>query len=113
MSSLLGQTIQLFFVNKCDYENNLYLDNINITSLTAIGEDELAKVSLYPNPTETSITLQGLDLNAISVYDLSGKLVCSNVNQNSIDVNALTNGLYIFKGITYSGQALIKKFEKK
>lgn len=113
LTSLVGQTIQLYFVNKCDYENNLYLDNINVTSLTGIENVENELFAIYPNPTENVISLNGAELNKITIFDLSGKLMVSNVNQNSIDVSLLSNGLYIFKGEANNGQALIKKFEKK
>lgn len=113
LTSLVGQTIQLYFTNKCDYENNLYLDNINVNSLTGIQDDEFAQYSLYPNPANDKISFEGINLKDIYVFDLSGKLICLNSNQNTIDVSSLQKGLYLFKGVTDMNEVVFRKFEKR
>ena len=50
-----------------------------VTIYDAVGENNLASLSVYPNPAvgETFVTLENAGLNEVSVYDLQGRLVSS------------------------------------
>ncbi len=77
-------------------------------------------MSLYPNPSDGAFTLeipQHLSVNAIDIYDLSGRLVHSAHPQTStgaIEVNAkhLANGSYLVKLHTQDNQQLSLRWLK-
>lgn len=92
------------FRNINDYENNLFLDNINITSSTKVIE-EYTSSTIYPNPVNSHIFISGKGLKII--YNLLGKKVKRSY-ANTIDVSDLSNGMYV---IYYNGKT--EKFIKK
>ncbi len=53
-----AQNAQFRFVNITEYENNLYIDDINLTNSTGISSAALGSmVTLFPNPTNGMVTL--------------------------------------------------------
>jgi len=52
--------------------------------------------SVYPNPTKNTLTIDR-DYTSATVYDLFGKLVLATDYQKTIDVTALSNGIYFIK----------------
>jgi hypothetical protein len=53
-----AQNAQFRFININDYENNLYIDDINITNTTGISSADLGGMfTLFPNPTNGLVTL--------------------------------------------------------
>lgn len=96
------------FRNIADFENNLYLDDINIQSTTTSGIQEVnaTEVNLYPNPAENSIML---DLSRVSetalnvrIMDLTGRVL---VNENGLNggyqyeynLSTLSSGSYLLE----------------
>lgn len=96
------------FRNIADFENNLYLDDINIQNATTSGIQDVnaAQVNLYPNPAENSILL---DLSRISetglrvrILDLTGRTV---LDENGIaggyqyeyNLSTLSSGSYLLE----------------
>ena len=64
-------------------------------------KEEFADVfKLFPNPSSRQITIESVfEVSNIQLFDLTGKSVlsASKIDQNSIDVRQLQNGLYIAK----------------
>lgn len=99
------------------FGNNLYLDDINLTTAVGIGENLLEEqISLYPTPTSGIVFL---NLNAIkdeqvriSVLDATGKqlntYMTEKSNQHEVQLGGLANGLYSIQ-IDADGQRLIKR----
>lgn len=62
------------------------------------GTEELgsSSLSVYPNPANNVITIAGVTGNSnITVYDVQGRIVLQNtVLNNTVDVSALTSGVY-------------------
>jgi hypothetical protein len=52
--------------------------------------------SVYPNPTKNTLTIDG-DYTSATIYNVFGKLVLTTDYQKTIDVAALSNGLYFIK----------------
>ncbi len=88
------------------YGNAVYLDNINIRSITSVNEVSLIDgVSLYPNPAQNSATVTvNVSENStavVKVYDMAGRtlqVITSTmlVGTNNITLNteAYNNGVY-------------------
>ncbi len=74
------------------------------------------KIAIYPNPANDFINIQSNYLvQKIEIQDLNGRMI-SNENQNSesivININELSNGIYLLKIQTEKG-VLINKFIKE
>jgi hypothetical protein len=103
------------FRNITDYEDNLYVDDINIAAST-VGLNQLENtsvyVNLYPNPTSGILKYEVYNQSInqkyeINVYDLLGKKVMQVKDSESIgkiDISNLNEGVYQIevKGTTSS-----------
>lgn len=77
-----------------------YIEIQDAASCTnGIGEQYIAKLSAYPNPTDNVITIDGVNSEMITITDLNGKIlmeVPSNGTEKvEINVSALDNGIYV------------------
>ena len=88
--------IMIKFRNVNQYENNLFLDNINITSngISSVEEAQMSTVLVYPNPADKQIEVnyQGLK----QIYNMLGERVINTYN-NKIDISKLSSGVYVIK----------------
>ncbi|HMX04582.1 MAG TPA: M43 family zinc metalloprotease [Chitinophagales bacterium] len=128
LSAYLGQP-QVFvkFRTITNYENNLYVDNININDGTLPQAiDDLANdfaLSLFPNPTSNNITVRFntpiAGAYSVIVYNVTGALVYTSntnasngVNLISVPAEGLGAGLYhvqVSNGVLVSGDYFIKE----
>lgn len=80
-------------------------------------QQEFSKISLYPNPAVDMVSIASSkeNIQAVEIYDVSGKMVQSFKDSGksvSINVSALPSGMYIAKVLTDEGwfsKKLIKK----
>jgi len=101
---------------------NLYIDEISVSLPAAISEINIAKkeFSVYPNPASSTLTItqisgQPKGNNTAFVYDIQGQLLMQqdfSACKTEIDVQQLSNGLYVLKIQSDEGFWL-KKFIKK
>lgn len=102
--------------NGASIDATLHLDNIFADGpVNGVNEFALKDVTIYPNPAYSSITIQSkIALQRVQFFDVLGKLV-QEVNLDGIattvDISALTNGVYIAKFISESG-SVSKKIVK-
>lgn len=112
------------FRNASDYENYLYLDNINIAGGAAIYEaSESNGINIFPNPSLGLVNIklqqsQGHEPVVITVLNSNGQQISKNelsLNQAtiSLDLNKYADGLYVVQvlkdGVLYKKKiALIK-----
>jgi hypothetical protein len=92
------------FRNINNNQNNLYLDDINLTFLTGINESLNGNmVGIYPNPTTGNITVNTSALKSsslkITLSDAVGKIVLIRnvslpMNEVSLNLSALNHGVY-------------------
>lgn len=74
-------------------------DLINDNSALGIGSKEITKVSLHPNPANSSVTLRSKEQlsGSITILDLNGKVVKqvkANGLETIVDIEELPNGIY-------------------
>lgn len=105
----------LKFRNITDFENNLYLDNINIAGLTSAGESALVPaITLYPNPTTGKflITVAGSNISSIEILNVLGyvpyKQKFSSQPDNYLVESDFKSGIYFVK-ITMGENVIVKK----
>ena len=84
------------FRNVNQYENNLFLDNINITSdgSTNIHEEFKNSIVIYPNPADKHINIKHDGLKEI--YSVLGEKLIETY-KNEINISDLPTGVYIIK----------------
>jgi Secretion system C-terminal sorting domain len=87
-----------------------------INDFTTLSSESFTKsdFELYPNPADTNINIVVKEetVNAIDIYDITGKLLLS-TKQTTIDVSLFSNGVYIVSVKTDSGSSIVRKFIKK
>ena len=88
--------VMIKFRNVNQYENNLFLDNINITSngSSSVDEAQMNKLLVYPNPADKQIDVNYNGLKQI--YNMLGERVIHTYD-NKIDISNLTTGVYVIK----------------
>ncbi|PUZ23915.1 Por secretion system C-terminal sorting domain-containing protein [Chitinophaga costaii] len=99
---------QVVFRNISNYENNIYLDNINIVTKGINPLLQEKGILYWPNPTSGPITIAfysvPTDLQSFAVYDGAGRLVMSRPasaigsnNRITFDLVNEANGVYFVK----------------
>jgi len=83
---------------------------------TSCTEHEIANIDIFPNPTTDilNIAVEDMDNGTMNIYSANGALVKEvklNGNHNSINVNGLHSGNYLFK-ISYGEKEINGSFAK-
>ncbi len=89
--------------------NNEYFVKI-FYSTTGVGEQG-SEISLYPNPTKESFTIEAENLKNVMVYNALGQLVLNqNCEGNStlINLGNVETGIYMVKVVTADGESFQK-----
>lgn len=85
-----------------EYSNDATL-NLNETPTRVTG------VKVYPNPTTDILKISAKSkVDAIEIYDMSGKKVEAQLRDNEVNVESLTPGTYLIYVITKDGKTLTK-----
>ncbi|MEQ9064545.1 MAG: S8 family serine peptidase [Vicingaceae bacterium] len=105
-----GEIINLRFrgITGNDYRSDMAIDDISMTDpYTGISQSSNRSIRLYPNPATHSVTIDFGDADAnytqVEFLDVTGKTVLSKLverideNNTSIDIRALTPGVYMVR----------------
>jgi len=113
-----NQSFQVYFVAKSNKQNNLFVDNINIYSVTLPTRLKNQGYLIYPNPFSTSILVQHyqppVNLKAISIYSSTGQLVLQkkyNGDANSqinLNIGYVARGVYFIK-LNYTDKTVVER----
>lgn len=77
-------------------------------------ETQMAKVSLYPNPTSGQISIESTnDIAKVMVYDLTGRFIKTFLNQEQISIYELNAGSYLIDILFTDGTQSIQRIIKK
>jgi len=83
-----------------------------IPATTGIDEVKLEKFyTVYPNPTKSTIFINGSDIQQIEIFTLDGKSILK-TNQQYVNLNSISEGSYLAL-ITTSNGSFIKKIIKE
>jgi hypothetical protein len=111
--------VQVRFEHVSNYENNLYLDDINITpTLSVVALEKKGALNVYPNPTtgqlNVDVQLAIQDALVITVYNTLGQVV-SQVQDTAVlggnyklDLSTLAKGIYHVQ-VVGGGETMTKK----
>ncbi len=73
---------------------------------TQVGENELSKVMVYPNPSKNVFNIQGQGIRKIEVFNVFGQAVISEETNNDylqIDLSQYADGCYMLRVVTDNG----------
>ena len=85
----------------------------NSCSTVSIDEYNASDFSIYPNPTSDQLTIESeLDINEVSIVDLTGKTILTSSYEAHINVANLSAGVYFIKLIN-DNKTVTKKFIKQ
>jgi hypothetical protein len=126
LSSYAGQDVIIRFRNACNYANNMYIDNINLTGLGVAIEPAIQSeiaFSLYPNPTEEMASIeyqaQGNENVNLQILDLTGRIISEKsyqltegTHQLEVNVSTLASGYYFVK-LTENAKVGVQKLRVK
>ncbi|MEM5564977.1 PKD domain-containing protein [Psychroserpens sp. AS72] len=106
----------VFTVTACGVSHT-YSETISVNSLS-LNEHELSELKMFPNPAQNLISFSGFNfenIKSISLYDLLGKKLKINRNQNEmvIDISKLSIGSYFIEFIAKNGSKEIRRVIKK
>lgn len=108
-----GQTIYIAFHNiSAAGGDALLFDDIYIGTGVGIEDVDNVNVSVYPNPANDVLNIEGEGIQQIELMDLSGRTVLHTFNTGSLNISNLANGVYMVRVITNNGistQKIIKK----
>ncbi|MDB4334858.1 T9SS type A sorting domain-containing protein [bacterium] len=71
---------------------------ITVSPVTGLTEQSISSITVYPNPTATSINVEGSKA-IVSIYNLAGnKLITHDLSQSkNINISQLPNGIYLLR----------------
>ncbi len=116
-----GASVRIAFRNIENYENNIYLDNINFYTETLPAKLKNEGFMITPSPFTTSFAVQHYlpptNLKSLGVYDALGRQLVSHVyNGNAesyihIDMRRFAAGMYTVK-LTYENKVVAQRVIK-
>jgi Secretion system C-terminal sorting domain len=112
---------QVYFVVKGNKENNLWIDNINITSRSLPAKIKNQGYAVYPSPFTTSFRIHHwvapTDLKAAQVFNSVGEVVWDKRyngaanTEEFVDMSKLAKGVYVLK-MTYATKTVVERIVK-
>lgn len=120
LSAYIGQPeVMINFRAIAGYGNNMYIDDINVNSVTGIAENTLSQsVSVFPVPTSGSLNINTENLKSseytLTISDISGKIIAvfpeikNEGNMMNVDLSRYENGTYFVK-LETAGEQILKK----
>ncbi len=86
--------------------------NGNKMSLATVGMEETTVTDfvLYPNPANEKVSIQGLNINEVTIFNMVGQLI-EKTEESNINTASYENGLYVFRIKTEDGRTIVKRVE--
>ena len=78
----------------------------------AVGEAENSVMTLYPNPVSTQLTIEGIEVEVVEMYNALGQKV-GQFRQNVIDFSDFEGGMYLLRVTSAEGHVFFEKVIKK
>ncbi|MDR2235980.1 MAG: T9SS type A sorting domain-containing protein [Chryseobacterium sp.] len=117
LDAYAGQPVYIAIQCVSDDQFALFIDDFKVTTTGTLSTSEIAtkvsSISIYPNPVSDVLTIKSKEkINNIEIFDISGRKMNVNLNNNKIDVQHLSSGSYIINFETSEGR-ITEKFIKK
>ena len=102
------------FRHTTDYENNMFVDDINITSIVSVNELNIDNyISVYPNPSNGTFNVQMSKFENVQmkIYTVYGECIYQHISTSAhqqIDLSSQPGGMYFVEVKTPAGSAVKK-----
>ncbi len=109
------------------FNNNLYLfggnttpqssstlnstQSANLSVLATPGFGKQPTISFYPNPATHKINFNA-DIKSVSLFTFEGKKIDATLQNNTLDISGLNNGIYLIQGLEKDGSSFSDKLIK-
>ncbi len=113
---------QIYFTNKGNGQNNLYIDNINVYGITVPARLKQQGYLLYPNPFHEQFFIRNYEvpvtLQHVQIYNSIGQLIWSKeyngdaYTQMPVELKNAKPGIYLVK-LQYSDKSVVQKMVKQ
>jgi glucose/arabinose dehydrogenase len=109
-----GSKIYLINNNEAEITEKITVYSVTTTAIESEA-DANATLRFYPNPVSNILTLESAEaITQLNIYTLSGEQVMiGNQSLTQIDISHLSEGMYMAKVITMSGDLITRKFVKQ
>ena len=87
-------------------ENGYIVSNkVFSTSMSVNDVIENDLISVYPNPTQSTLTINsnGIEINSMKLYAINGEIILNEKFQSTLDINSVANGIYFLELETPNG----------
>ena len=76
-----------------------------------VSVDEMSEnvYTIYPNPTEGQVVVEGENISYIAIYNATGQLVNVVMNNNVVDMSSCDNGVYFFNVVDNAGKNSVQR----
>ncbi|RKX20586.1 MAG: hypothetical protein DRP35_05825, partial [Candidatus Zixiibacteriota bacterium] len=94
-----------------DYNIGTIDTNITYCAVNIESENELANISIFPNPAHSEFYVTGINIQRVELFDISGRKIMSKQVINDkirFDVKNQSNGIYFLR-VSFSDKNLVKK----
>jgi hypothetical protein len=112
---------QLYFIDKGNKQNNVYIDNINLYGITVPERLKQQGYLIYPNPFHQQFFIRNyevpVNLQSAHIYNSVGQLIWSQTyngnayTQMPVDLGNVEPGVYFIK-LQYSDKSVVQKIVK-
>ena len=80
----------------------------SVLSVRKLSSETVPVVNIFPNPFISNLTIEGINIQQVTIYNQSGKIVSAHINSQKndrwkIDLSTLVNGIYFFQITTKQG----------
>ena len=74
---------------------------------SAINDINNANISIYPNPAQSFVRVNGVTISSLELLDLTGRIIITS-EDNTININGINNGVYMLRINAAEGTAVRK-----
>jgi len=92
------------YPSECTFDEKCFKTYINIGV-----KNYKDNILVYPNPANNIVTISGIDVANVKIFNNIGQLLLNEYNTNEINASKLTNGIYILSIETLTGNTIQKK----
>ncbi len=77
----------------------------SVSHINSLSNNTYIQLKVYPNPTQGAVTIEGSYKN-INLYDMQGRELFFQIQDNQLDIKSLEKGIYILKIINQYNQEI-------
>lgn len=110
-----NETVHLAFVLETTGGFKLFLDSIDVRKDDPLDLQEQTlqpDVTIYPNPTSSSIHFSNGNLKQVAIYNTAGTLIYSQEKASPIAIDGFERGMYLVRMTATNGQVITKRVQK-